>query len=66
MAVPVASFKLINVGEGAKESRRTTLVAQVQQAAAGLLPHRVAVAEGRGRKDDDHRDAGRDVRVDPR
>ena len=35
-------------------------------AAAGLLPDRAAVAEGRSRQDDDHRDARRDVRLDPR
>ena len=61
-----ASFKLINVGESPKVNRHNNLVAQVQAAAARLLPDRAAVAEGRRRQDDDHRDAGRDVRLDPR
>ena len=62
----LASFKLINVGESPKVNPPQQPGRPGEAAAARLLPHRAAVVEGRGRQDDDHRDAWRDVRVDPR
>jgi hypothetical protein len=64
----VMSGQLINVGESPRVNRYNDLVVQVagEPAAAGLLPGRDAVVEGRCRQNHHHRDTGRHLRLHPR
>ncbi len=52
------SGQLINLGDSPRAARYNDLVAQVNKPLSGLLPGRDAVAEGRRRQNDHHRDPG--------
>ena len=62
----LASFKLINVGESPKVNRINSMVAQVQRPLRGCYRIALLSLKGGVGKTTDHRDTGRDVRLDPR